>query len=708
MTLFSDKTDLFLTGIRGKRFVELARKLPLSWLLGIFSVFSLSYIYAQSLKYYPVVFGDEFTYNWYSRLDSLTDAAYPNYLYFTIFGASDLCGPGYLSCVKLLNVACYGIGAYFVYKTSRLFLSQLFGSIILLLTIYWPTNRYSIYFMPESAYFMGFWIFIYLLFRAKDRKTLDWVFLGATYGLVALIKPHAIFLLPALIVFILFFYSTKQEGFKNNLQTSFKSAVIFLGSFFFVKFGLGYVFAGKSGLTFFGYGYESHADSQLSTDFFNKLIDSYLPVSSGHIISLIFLFGLSLFVLVYSIVFPKKLKHELGTKIWSFHVFILLLLVSSIVFVTAFTISIAQEGSAEGLNRLHQRYYSFLFPLLFIVIGIAIKSKLLFTFKIRLFVAIIGSIFYFFSGQLLSMYPNNNGWIDSPEIAGATSSSSSSTLLVLALVTLLIWTFYPLIGYVSFLSVFLFAVAFSGTANVDRNLEYHTKPDTYTQAGLLTRNHLSYISPDSLNRVAVFGSDYLGLRKTLFQIGNINATPYLVNENDEIDLSSLPDDKEWIIVVGDLKTRGAAFSVFTLPDFKVMRRAVPTKISFKGEIASALPFAFEGLSQPEAWGTWSSSKFVTFKFTEELPQYFNLKIVAQAFGPNVGKNVSVTLGTDKKFFKLTGVAATRKIEFINSTKSNTLVFEIPLPTSPNSIVDSPDLRELGVGFHSITIEPKDK
>ncbi len=117
-----------------------------------------------------------------------------------------------------------------------------------------------------------------------------------------------------------------------------------------------------------------------------------------------------------------------------------------------------------------------------------------------------------------------------------------------------------------------------------------------------------------------------------------------------------------------------------------------------------------GLSGPEPWGRWSDANIaptVIFEFFDTLPDIFTLSLKANAFGPNVGKDLIIKIG-EKTFNVLIPNSGPFDIELpvdLNGKKVKTIEFISPKPTSPKELGLSEDGRKLGIGFISMKIIP---
>jgi hypothetical protein len=110
-----------------------------------------------------------------------------------------------------------------------------------------------------------------------------------------------------------------------------------------------------------------------------------------------------------------------------------------------------------------------------------------------------------------------------------------------------------------------------------------------------------------------------------------------------------------------------------------------------------------GLSYSEPWGAWSSGKIVTLEFAIPLPNRLAVHLVAQAFGPVVGKEFIGRVGDHEIKFTLGASAEERVLEFGNPKKLRIIEFEIPSPASPKNLGLGSDDRTLGIGFIELRI-----
>lgn len=113
-----------------------------------------------------------------------------------------------------------------------------------------------------------------------------------------------------------------------------------------------------------------------------------------------------------------------------------------------------------------------------------------------------------------------------------------------------------------------------------------------------------------------------------------------------------------------------------------------------------------GLSHLEDWGRWSNARTVTIDFQKVLPRNFTLVLEAYSFS-QLKAPFGITIGGSTQEFILQDNEMTHTTLTFNDIQNDryTITIAIPNPTSPNSLNQSADIRELGIRIRSILIEP---
>jgi phosphoglycerol transferase len=117
---------------------------------------------------------------------------------------------------------------------------------------------------------------------------------------------------------------------------------------------------------------------------------------------------------------------------------------------------------------------------------------------------------------------------------------------------------------------------------------------------------------------------------------------------------------------------------------------------------------FAGLSGPEPWGRWSDANLaptVRIDLRDPLPARFVLKLTAQPFGPNAGKDLLVRLGSKTVRFNLSqGVNTYQQAVDLGGERVLRMEIVAPTPVSPQELGMSSDTRKIGVGLIRLAFE----
>jgi len=517
-----------------------------NWLYLAAAILFLAFLF-RNCGLYPVVFADEYYYSKFSRLLPLAYSTLPDYLYLAIYRLTNICGDGFLNCARILNTLLFIAAMPFIYLTTRRVSTRQMASLVALLAVLGPINSYTAYYMPEALYFFSFWLLTWFILRLDNTSDLrSWCFAGILLGLSALIKPHALFLLPAIVVYILY-VGRKKEG-KWTLQ-AIRNAIIFVAFVFAAKFSVGYLLAGKAGVTIFGAFYTSiasHTTSKLDRYF--ELLSLSTESAKGHILAICLMFGAPIAFAIKASFESVLCKEETrpGHRI---AVYALLVLVSLIPVASLFTASIAGTGIDKATAHLHMRYYNFALPLLIVIAAYQLSlEQATNMLKQRAIVALpIAAVIVY--AVYTSLAPYVPMFIDSPELRGFTYNRTVFYVLSgISFLALALWVYSARAGAKIFVYLLMpLAVVFS-TYYVNQELRHRLVPNVFDKAGIITKQLLSN---EELSRLVIVGSDECGLYRSLFYLDNPMATFKTIPLGVACDVSKFPVGKEWILVIGN-------------------------------------------------------------------------------------------------------------------------------------------------------------
>ncbi|CAB3804017.1 ArnT family glycosyltransferase [Pararobbsia alpina] len=641
---------------------------------------------------HPVVFGDEYIYSTASRLLPFSKSTIPGYLFLAIYRITNTCGNEFLSCARILNIMFFLASAPFIYLVAKRLCGRGLAFYVAAISLLGPINSYTAYFMPESLYFLSFWIVTWFSLRLSGSSgRIIWVEVGVLWGLSSLVKPHALFLLPALILYAFYI----QTGPSRIREWALKIFLMVIATFA-VKFSIGYYFAGKSGLSIFGTAYTAIASS--ATSYLSHSI-SILPLAlkslEGHALALALMYAVPL--LVMSGFFSNRARSALerteSAKMMIYSFFV----IGSLVCVAAiFTASVAGSTPEETITRLHMRYYNFSFPLFLIVAASQLASDS-FTWTTRhrtlLAATVVLVILFIVMSRFEQFTPK---LVDSPELRGATSVPFKFYFLNgLALISVLFWAYSPTGGIRIFLFAFMPLMTAWSSANINQELGYHSASDSYDNAGIFAKN---YLADADLARLVVVGADSGGVYRSLFYVSNASALPLILPEGRQYDFLRDSPGAKWVLLIGDRKIPDNNFFSINLSGFSLFCVACSNSIDFRENSWPGVIASVTGLSTPEAWGTWSNGPVVKFRFSKPLPESFRLRITAQAFGKNIGSKFAARAGSVEVPFAL-GPTPEERILFFNQVGSvDSIYVNIPFASSPKDLRLGNDTRKLGIGF----------
>ena len=662
----------------------------------LFLILGFAILLFKSSGIYPVV-ADELVYSQASRLLPISESGIPGYLYLIVYKYTNYCGDGFLNCARILNSLFFVLTAPFIYAITKRVASNATAIIIACLAVIGPINSYTIYFMPEAFYFFSFWVFSWYALRSTSEVSiLNWAIVGVLIGISSLIKPHALFLIPAVIFYI--FYVNKNDFRFIGIT---KCILFFLSGVFFAKLILGYMIAGKAGITIFGSSYSAAAVST-ATNYsrYLELIKLATENIAGHLLTISAIYGLPLAYAVYEFITATFSKNSI-TNQQRIAVFLILVLGTLLTIVGLFTASVANSGPYETVTRLHMRYYNFALPLFLVMIATIQSAKVdsLGSRRLRAIIALPIAFAILYAGftRFKDYRPD---FIDAPDLIGFISNPKLFLVLcTLSLFSVCLWAYKQSFGGKSFLYVYAPLLMIGSSYYLNLVLTDHRYPDEYDRAAVVMKKILN---PGQLSKLHVVGSDPGLMNLTLFQLDNANTSFSYIPEGAAFDVDQIPKGKEWLLLIGKHEPIGG-LTPLNLNGFSLIKAS--TNLDFKDSTWPGVVQKIQGISFPEPIGVWSVGKEIEIEFSSPLPAQFNLELRAYAFGPNIGKDITLSVGGTRSVFQLAGAPENVMLLVKNPNSSNILQIKIPDPTSPKQIGLNDDDRMLGIALQNIKITP---
>lgn len=647
---------------------------------------------------YPLIFLDEWSYSRYSRLAPLGEAIVPSYLYLWLFRATNACGPEFLECARLGNTVLYLLAAPFLYRVALPLAGRAAAVMITLSILLGGTSVYTAFFMPEATYFLCFWVLTWLVLEEIGGTGVRGaVWTGITLGLMSLVKVHALFLLPAIMVYAI--WRNWRDG---RTGVGLVAAVVMGLCLLAVKWGLGWLLAGPAGLDVLGsfYGNQTGSDSSPL-----RLLQPALWNLYGHAMALVLLWALPLVAVATAATSPA-VRAAAGKPGLNALVYTVLTLGATMALTVAFTASIAHVGPNE-VSRLHMRYYGFVLPLL----PMLAASPLLVADlgqRLRAVLAVLFAVLTIYAAMtLFRHFPYII--VDSPELTNLRRFRAVFNLLVLTQLVLVgLWVWRPAVARRGFIWVLLPLLAINSAVTSTRMLM--ALSGNSLPADRAGRAMYQQFTPQQRDHLVLAGPNDADLYRAQFQVDRHASKVLIVPPGAPITAGMLPPGTEALMVLGqqplapDLAPQvvTADYTLTRMPPKPLADRVVTT-VYFQGQPNAGL-VTTSGLSTPELWGTWSDSNKVVLRFAQPLPRHMLLTINAKAFGRNIGAPIGLTVGAARHELMFIAGVTSYNVRVDTDGRQTELVFDIPHPTSPSSLAGGKgDPRPLGLGLVDLTV-----
>ncbi|MGP2544040.1 ArnT family glycosyltransferase [Yersinia sp. 2541 StPb PI] len=536
-------------------------------------LFALSFfLLIRNSGLYPIVFADEYSYSHASRNLPFGLSALPNHLFFLVYSFTSVCGDGFLGCARILNVLFFIAASPFIYLSGKIYIGKGLSLLFMLIVMFGQFNTYTAYFMPESMYFLGFWLSVYITLLSINSFDKKGLFITAfAWGILSLIKPHALFVIPAVVVCYFFCgnaiknYGVIKKGF---IILSIPAIALF------VKFLIGYLISGINGVSLFGTFYSPYADSAVVGGLSHYIEMAKFTINSlkGNLLPIAVLYSIPVLNILYFLInlVSKNKYYTEDNKNKELYIFSIFVVFSLVVVTALFTASISK---IEPANHLHVRYYAFALPLLMLI---AFKSsinsyssgfsKLRLVFSILLSIAIIYSL-----RKGFNPYEFHNS--TAPELFGIVNSGVMfKFILYILLFNVFVWPFS--VRKASRLYAFLILPLIACVVIYETNKEIisHVESDVYDRSALFVNSYLDKKEKEDLSIVGT-DSHMGGLYRTLFHI-DMRASGngiYGIPESQPFSVKDLTKNEKWILLIGDHKMDGDVVSSIKADGYELIQ-----------------------------------------------------------------------------------------------------------------------------------------
>ena len=680
------------------------RRVP-SFLVGALALVFI-FLLVRNAGIYPIVFVDEWVYSSATRMLPMPEAQVPSYLYYLLFKLTTYCGDSYLDCNRMLNSALYVLAAPFIYLLLRRVAPAWPSALIALAATLAPNNAYTPYFMPEAMYYCGFWCFSWLALGYAERPGAGPAArLGALLGLVMLVKLHALFLGPALALFLLYVAHSGRADAPGRgwLGRGALNALLALAAALLVRLALGYALAGKAGLHLLGSLYAGQAAYTAQSHYpLVPLLHFAWHNLQGHLMLLALLFGVPLAALAAAFGAPRP-GDAAARRLRASAVYSLLMLGSLMAVTIMFTASITGLAPNDGAARIHTRYYDFALPLMLVCAAAARYAP---TPPLKpLARALIGAalLLLLWHGRAHLLHSFSPTIIDAPELRVITLRTHLFNIVTaLAALGLLLWTVHQQKGLRLFLALALPLTTGIGVWGTAREVRQSIWPDAASKAGLFARH---YLDAGQSNRLVIVSDDIAVLHRARFFLENPRAQFMQVPPGGEADWSKLPAGYEWVLAIGGYVPPAGVRVVARKDELLMFQPPALDPRNQRLDFTQPLNgyARIDGLAGAESWGAWSVGPKVDLEFGRALPRRLALRVEGRAFGPNAGQDIVVTVGTQQQVLRLAAASGEGTLHFETDGDTRLVRFKVPQPTSMQQLGMQNDTRPLGIGFEHLTV-----
>ena len=638
------------------------------WLaLGIASVFAYWILTARLVGVNVSVLIDEYSYVLDAHYRGLVEAYYPNHLFQLVYSVTKVCGPEFYSCARGINaffvvasgIVIYGLAKYISGK-------KWMATIVLLGAVFGSFGTYTAYFMPEAIFnfFMVLFFFGLVRFGNSDR-ILVWAALGTVLGIASLAKPHALFVIPALLIYI--FMATRATKTSYLLQ-AFKRLGIFLTAVLVSKLGIGYLLAGPKALSLFGsYGgvtidsnfVSSSADLVGSTLLAESTLANVLVTSWGQTLMMIMILGVSMAVAITSLLssWTKDSEYFLANR-----------------FRTLFAISLLNMMAVAALfeawlsltNWMHTRYSSYLIPLALVVLVEAIARTDVGNKKLTK--RIVVGIFTVLSAIALitAAMPYGANWIDAPDFKAHIDNAILSSFAIVVAIALGIWWLWNektpmLVGL-----IFALVASLGAGTYISSFLQASFGQDiTYDDLGRVLRN---YLPQDELDRTVLVGDNNTAMERALFSALTGQARPVLAPESG-FDLASLQPEDRWMVKLGDPLISGLGDPTIAGPGYSLYSLSELNSLTPRSNEATS----FSSPCLDSDFSDWVCGTETVVSFAQPFSRSAQIDLIVEVSASAANGDIEFVLGDSVLTGTLPSAIYSLKLTFANSAVADKLI-----------------------------------
>lgn len=527
-----------------------------------------AWVFSQVRDINPAILQDEWVYLVTSRLYAPWSQDLPfdfgNYLYNLFYSATSLCGEGFYTCAKLMNLVFIQGFALTLFVIALRFLPFWGAFVFYIATALSPTAVYTSMYLPEPLFFFLLAVTLLMLLRAVDNPSWrTWALVGVPLGLAGLVKPHALMAAMAIGVYLLISSLEKKPYWKN----AFLNASALLGSFLTVRILVGLLVAGPKSLNVFG----AYGATGAVGDFVGGVVgggaapaESSALVGAGPVAGAVGLFpaqfwthsmvisamlGASVVALVIAVISSFRKTTEIR-PVHRFATLTLIWLIVLMIAIVLFTGWITGGGD-DHTTRVLLRYYDYLFPMVSLAGAAVVADKeILSGTKSWVRWLIIAPMFFLISAAFAGYFSTLTIQIaDAPNLAGlVVDKLTIDTTANLMFLALLVMAFFPKFAIWAFAALIPWTMISTGYQIQDQYQGFRLEDSAADKAGHFAAETLT---PEQLKNTAVLAESRFDGRVASFWM-EANNDLEILNTGSVYPVNLLGENIEYVLTIGAL------------------------------------------------------------------------------------------------------------------------------------------------------------
>ena len=616
------------------------------------------------------VLADEYLYLLDAHYNGLADAKYPNYLFQLIYSSTKMCGAEFYSCARSINAFFVIFGAIFIYLLAKhIGRSKWLGAVAAIAAILGSYGTYTAYFMPEAIFNGLMMVFFWALFRFDKSDSL-WVLgaVGTTLGVASLAKPHGLFVVPAIVIFLVL--RTRATKDKWLVQSIIRS-IVFTVSVVGAKSLLGFLLAGEKALRLFGMYGTLETATQTATETIAAATGDGTSVfftAWGQVLMITMILGMSLPVAVHGLILSFK-KDSSAFQAVRFRSAMGLSLLSLMPAIAIF------EAWQNLGPWMHTRYYTYLMPLALIALVEAYANQVERIWSWAKFLVVF--IFLGLSGFNLvtAAIPYASNWIDAPDFwmhTGNVVYSSISIFIAMMLAVLWIWKARTAMAIALTLGLGLAVISGSHTTNFLK-----TTFGSETAYEHLARVMSGYIPQDELDRAVIIGQFEM-IQRTVFSSGSGGIE--IRHPVDVLSRSDVDPAKAWLITIGDQVVEGFGEPNVSNPGYKLYSLDPSNSLKPRVETIEEFSNSCPGSSD----SGWACGAETSISLASMFPRNTSLDLIFEVSDRLAGQEIEFVLGNASIVGSFEAGIAGVFAKFPNSSPTEFLTIRLKSPDNASS------------------------